>query len=130
MAGFEAVVRPMVLPNIRPASTRVLPPQDDPEKGMCVISGGGGGPVDLPFSFSVSYSSTAPVTETKRQFDKERVYRVDESGNVDKFTYVDLERLSRVRLEFPDGPQKLLFAEPPKVDNVETLEKDVTREAT
>jgi hypothetical protein len=130
MAGFEVVVRPMVLPNIRPVPARVLPPQDDPEKGIAVISGGGGGPVDLPYSFSVSYSSQAAATETKRQFDKERVYRVDEKGNVDKGTYVDLERLSRVRLEFPDGPQKLLFADPPKVDNVETLQKDVTREST
>lgn len=130
MAGFEVVVRPMVLPNIRPASTRVLPPQDDPEKGIAVISGSGGQVLDLPYSFSVSYSTNAPATETRRQFDKERVYRVDEKGNVDKTTYVDLERLSRVRLEFPDGPQKLLFADPPKVDNVETLEKDVTREST
>jgi hypothetical protein len=130
MAGFEVVVRPMVLPNIRPAPARVLPPQDDPEKGICVIGGGGGGPIDLPYSFSVSYSTQAGAQESRRQFDKQRVYRMDEKGNVDKSTYVDLERLSRVRLEFPEGPQKLLFAEPPKVDNVETLEKDVTREAS
>jgi hypothetical protein len=128
MAGFEVVVRPVVLPNIRPAPARVLPPQDDPEKGLAVISGSGGGLIDLPFQWSFNYSSQAPVTETRRQFDKQRVYRVDEKGNVDKSTYVDLERLSRVRLEFPNGPQRLNFAEPPKLDNVETLEKDVTRE--
>jgi hypothetical protein len=128
MAGFEVVVRPMVLPNIRPAATRVLPPQDHPEQGIAVISGGGGGPIDLPYSMSVSYSSSAPATESKRQFDNERVHRVDEKGNVDKSTYVDIERLSRIRLEYPDGPQKLLFADPPKLDNVETLQKDVTRE--
>jgi hypothetical protein len=127
MAGFEVVVRPMVLPNIRPAAARVLPPQDDPEKGIAVISGGGGRAVDLPFSFSVSYSSQASWQETTRQFDKKRVHQKDEQGNINKANYVDLEYLSRVRFETPEGPQKLLFAPPPEVDNVKTLETDVTR---
>jgi hypothetical protein len=39
MAGFETVVRPAVFPDIRPAPARSLPPADDPEKGMCVITG-------------------------------------------------------------------------------------------
>jgi hypothetical protein len=128
MAGLEVVVRPVVFPNIRPSPARILPPQDDPTKGIAVISGGGGGLIDLPFSFNMSFTSQASVGESRRQFDKERVYRVDEKGNVDKNTYVDLERLSRVRLEYLDGPQKLVFAKPPEVANVETLEKDVTRE--
>jgi hypothetical protein len=130
MAGFETIVRPVVLPNIRPVPPRVLPQQDDPEKGICVISGAGGAPISLPFSWSVSYSSSAPVQESRRQFDKQRVYQVDEKGNINKQNYVDLERLSRIRVETPDGPQKIFYAEPPKVDNVETLEKDVTRENT
>lgn len=129
MAGFEVVVRPMVLPNIRPASPRVLPPPDDPEKGIAVIGGSGGRLIDLPYTWSVSFSSSAPATEERRQFNKERIYQVDEKGNINKDNYVDVERLSRVRLATSDGPQKFLFADPPPADNVEILERDVTRDA-
>ena len=40
-AGFEVIVRPVILPNIRPASPRVLVPEDDPSSGVAVLSGSG-----------------------------------------------------------------------------------------
>jgi len=130
MAGFEVVVRPMVLPNIRPPSARVVPPQDSPEQGGAVIGGSGGGLIDLPYSWNFSFSSQAAVQEVKRQFNKERVYQMDDQGNINKRNFVDLERLSRIRVETSGGPQKILFAEPPIVENVEVLDRDVTRSAT
>jgi hypothetical protein len=130
MAGFEVVVRPMVLPNIRPPSPRVLPPQDDPEQGFAVIGGSGGGLIDLPYTWNFSFTTQAAVQEVKRQFDKERVYQVDDEGNINKGNFVELERLSRIRVETADGPQKILFAEPPELDNVEILDRDITRSAS
>jgi hypothetical protein len=131
MAGFEVIVRPAVLPNIRPASARVLPPQDNPEQGICTISGGGGGLIDLSYTFSASFSSNAPAQESKRQVDKERVHQVttDAGGAsiMHQDNYVEVERLKRVRLETPSGPIKVRYADPPKVDNVVTIETDITR---
>jgi hypothetical protein len=129
MAGFEVVVRPVVFPNIRPAPPRVLAPEDDPTQGIAVISGSGGKLIDLPRSWSVSVSYQKPHQEAVRQFDKERVFQKDEKGNINKQNYIDVERLKRVRLDADEGPIKMLYADPPKVDNVETLETDVTRKA-
>jgi hypothetical protein len=127
--GFEVVVRPAVLPNIRPPRAQVLPQEDNPEQGWAVIKGGDPQSIGASYSYQMSWTKQKPHEEEKRQFDKERVYRVDENGNVDKSTYVDIERLSRVRLNIADGAIKVLYAEPPEVGNVETIAKDVTRDA-
>jgi hypothetical protein len=126
MAGFEVVVRPAVLPNIRPGPARVLPPADDATKGICTIGGSGGGLIDLQYSFSASYSSNSPEHETKRQVDNERVYQKDEKGNINKKNYVDVERLKKVRFDTERGPVKMIFSNPPNPDNVKTLEKNKT----
>ncbi len=124
--GFEVVVRPAVLPNIRPPLAQVLPAEDNPDQGMCVIKGSPT-TVGASRSWSVSLSRDKPHQESKRQFDKERVHQVDPNGKINKKNYVDVERLKKVRLEKEDGPYKMLFADPPKPDNVETIEFDVTR---
>lgn len=128
MAGFEVIVRPVVLPDIRPALPRVLPPEHDPAQGFCTIGGSGGRLIDLPHNWSVSLSrSKTEQKEAVRQVDKERVNQVDKDGKVNKNNYVDVERLKRVRLESDEGPIRMLYADPPKPDNVETLETDITR---
>jgi hypothetical protein len=131
MAGFEVVVRPVVFPNIRPARARVLPPEDDPEQGIAVIGGSGGRLIDLPYTFSVSLSRQLPQVEEARQFDKERTYQKDDKGNINKNNYIDVERLKKIKAKGSDDeePLRVAFADPPKVDNVETLETDVTRTA-
>jgi hypothetical protein len=94
--------------------------------------------LDLPHSWSFSLSHNQPQQETVRQYDKERIYKVTDSssagkgadGNVDKSTYIDVERLKRVRLDGGEaGPIKVIYADPPQVDNVETLESDMVRNA-
>jgi hypothetical protein len=97
MADFERIVRPVVFPNIRPAPARSLPPADDPEKGMCVITGGGSFPVQLSHSANVSTSKSKPV-ETERRVDEARVYQMDDDGTVNKDSYVDIEVANRITM--------------------------------
>jgi hypothetical protein len=135
MAGFEVIVRPVILPNIRPALPRILPPVPDPSQGLFVLNGGDGNFLGISTTFSVSFSQQQPHKEAVRQYDTERVYKKDEkkggsakdTSNVDKDTYVDVERLRRVRLDTSDGPIKVVYNDPPEVDNVETLERDLVR---
>jgi hypothetical protein len=132
MAGFEVVVRPAVLPNIRPPAARVLLPPDDPDKGKFEFGGGGGNFIGTSFTFSVSLSAQMPQEETRRVFDTERVYQKDKKGNINKNNFVDVERLKKVRIEGGKDDEeifKIIYADPPPVDNVEKLETDVFREA-
>lgn len=126
MAGFEVIVRPVVFPNIRPAPAQVLPPEDDPTQGMCVIKGGGATKVGASRNWSVSLSRQKPHTEVIRQVNKERVYQKDKNGEINKKNYIDLERLKKVRIDTDDGPVKYIYSNPPKPDNVEILEKNKT----
>jgi hypothetical protein len=129
--AFESVVRPMVLPNIRPAPARVLPPQDDVQKGVCVITGGGGGLIDLPFSFNMSFTSEAAAQEVKRRYDVERVYQVTEDKDgkktINKDNYVDIERMTAIKVIRADGSLKTIFVDPPLLDNVEVLRRALIR---
>lgn len=102
MAGFEVVVRPVVFPDIRPAPARTLPPQDDPEKGMCVITGAGSFPVQLSFSTSVSTSKSKPV-ETERRSDEVTVYQMDDDGTVNRDNFVKMRAANRINMRRQEG---------------------------
>jgi hypothetical protein len=101
MAGFETIVRPVVLPNIRPTPKQSVRPQEavtgDPEKGMCVIRGTSGKIVQLPYSFSSSMSKSQPV-EIERRFDEGRVYQKEPDGKVNKENFVDIEIPTRIKM--------------------------------
>jgi hypothetical protein len=132
MAGFEVVVRPAILPNIRPAPPRVLPVAVDPAQGFAVISGAGGKLIDLPHTWSVSLSRQKPQQqEATRQFDKERVHQVTETAGGASImhldNYVDIERLKRIRIDTDQGPYKVFYNDPPERSNVKPIETDVTR---
>jgi hypothetical protein len=127
--GFEVVVRPAVFPNIRPASPRVLVPADDPTQGVAVLTGGGGKFVGVSLSWSASFSKSGPQQETRRQFDKQKVYQTDEHGNIDRSNFIEIERLKKVRIETDAGPVKIIYDDPPVAENVETTEADVVRDA-
>jgi hypothetical protein len=130
MAGFEVIVRPVVFPNIRPAPARALAPEDNPEQGIAAITGSGGRLIDLAHNWSVSVSRNRPQQETKRQFSKERVYQKDKQGKINRDNFIDVERLSKIRLDTEQGPIKVIYNDPPKVDNVEVIETDLTRGAS
>ncbi|SRR5580765_3184943 len=134
MSGFEVIVRPVVLPNIRPAAARVLPAEDDPAKGIATIGGGGGKFVGISHSTSISFSQQRPHKESTRQFNKERILQVAETTAggatiMNPENYVEVERLKRVRLETSDGAIKVLYADPPlpQPNNIVVLATDVVR---
>jgi hypothetical protein len=95
MTGFETVVRPVVLPNIRPQPALTLPPADDPEKGFCTIRGNPAKEVNLTTSWSSSTSRSHQV-ETQRRFDEVRVYQQNDDGSVNKDNFVDVEVANKI----------------------------------
>ena len=98
MPGFETIVRPVVFPNIRPAPTRSLPPADDPEQGLCVIRGSGGGIISTNYSASISGSTHNPK-ETERRVDTARVYQKDDDGTINRENFIDIEVANRITME-------------------------------
>jgi hypothetical protein len=94
--GFEVVVRPAVLPNIRPQKAQTLPPAADPEKGWCTIKGNPAKEVNFSTSWSRSTSKSHQV-ETERRFDEVRVYQEEDDGAVNKNNFVDIEVANRIK---------------------------------
>jgi hypothetical protein len=103
MAGFEVVVRPVVLPNIRPQPAQTLPPVDDPEKGFCTIHGNPAKEVNLSSSWSNSSSKSHHV-ETERRFDEVRVYQQDDDGTVNRDNFMDVEVANRFSMNYGKMP--------------------------
>ena len=127
MAGFEVIVRPVILPDIRPQRPRTLAPEDNADSGIAVLSGSGGKMIDLTQSESTSVSRSKHI-EKKRKFDVERVYHKDDAGKIDKDQFVDVERVKKI--DMVDGlgaPTSIRYEDPPPRDNVEVLETDQVR---
>jgi hypothetical protein len=136
--GLEVVVRPVVLPNIRPSAPRVLAPADNPDSGIAVISGGGGMFLGTSHSSSFSISSQTPHQETKRQVDVLRVYQKSDdagastrsAGTINRENYVDVEQMKKVSATNKTGDVlKILYQEVKQPDNVEVRESNKTVEA-
>jgi hypothetical protein len=99
MASFEVVVRPVVFPNIRPQGTpRSLPPEDDPEKGFCVIRGNPGKSFDLSYSYSFNATS-GNETEIERDVDEVRVYQEEDDGTINHDNFVDIKVPKKIEKE-------------------------------
>ena len=125
--GFEVIVRPVILPNIRPMVPRVLAPEDDPSSGTAVLGGSGGKLIDLTQSEQSSWSRSKE-TETRRTFVTERIYKVDEDGAVDKSTFVDVERVKKMTTVEGNGIEKqVIYADPPEKENVEIIKPSQER---
>jgi hypothetical protein len=129
MAGFEVVVRPAILPNIRPAPTRSLPP-DDPEQGLATLSGSSGRLIALTYSYTGS-SSTNGGTETQRTFDVARIRPAGQgssraSGGGD--TYIDVEVAKRIKVRNDSGETSTFHYTPiQEAENIEIILRDQTR---
>ncbi len=127
MAGFEVVVRPAVLPDIRPPPARSLPIEDAPDKGIAVINGIGNAIVDLTYSFSSSWSRNRLV-EVRRHFDKVRVYASKPDGTYDYNTYIEYEVLTSI--EYLENGQPTIgqqYARPLESAGVEIIQRGLTR---
>jgi hypothetical protein len=134
MPGFEIIVRPVVFPDIRPAPARSLPAEDNPEQGICRITGASGQVVDLPYSLSVSKSKSRSQ-EIERTVDKQRVYQKEEDGAVNKDNFVDVDTVKKLKMDMGKNKNYYQrnaeivwkFAPPEEADNIETLERDVVK---
>jgi hypothetical protein len=128
MAGFEVIVRPAVLPGIRPPPPRILAPEDDPTRGIAVLRGLGGKLVDLTQSEQASWTRSRPV-EVKRKVDVERIYKMDDDGStVHRGTFVDVERMTKLTTYDVNGNRtETRFAIPPERPNVEVLKENQER---
>lgn len=127
MAGFEVVVRPAVLPDIRPPPARSLPIADAPDKGVAVINGIGNGIVDLTYSFSSSWSKNRLVEE-RRIFSKVRVYASNADGSLDYDTYIEYEVLTAI--EYLKNGQPTIgqqYARPFESAGVEIIQHGLSR---
>jgi hypothetical protein len=124
--AFEIVVRPVIFPNIRPAPARVLAPEDDPKKGICVIAGTSPHVVTLSHSSSVNTSKSHPV-ETERRVDEVRVYQQDEAGEVNESNFVDIKVSNRITMKLPDRsePSRFSYKRVEETDNTKILRTDV-----
>lgn len=143
MAGLEVVVRPVIFPDIRPAQRpSVVPAETDPEQGLVVIRGASAKTIDLPSSYSVSFTVTY-ATEKKRKFDVARIYQIgggggsssrsasgrSASGEVNRDNYVDVEVVKQITLGQQGGNVDYNFAPIKESDNVEIIRRDVVRQA-
>lgn len=127
MSGFEVIVRPVVLPNIRPAPARTKAADDDEDRGVCVLNGSSGQLIDLSISEN-SNISRSRTKETKRRFDEVRIKKKDDAGNIDEETFVDVEVLKKVWLINGDGTvDTRRYADFEERDNTEILRRDVVR---
>lgn len=146
MAGFEIVVRPVVFPNIRPAPAQSQAPASDPTKGICTIKGSSGKHIDLPFSWSISTSTSRPK-ETKRRVDVVRVYQKDDNlgtrnpspsrlstspsrlsttsdSTVNKDNYVDIQVANRIWMNDSGKVIRHSYTRAQENDNIEIRERD------
>src|SRR5262252_2001389 len=92
--SFENVVRPAVVPNIRPGRAQPSSPSaGSPTQGMATIHGASGRYLELPYSVSFS-SSTPKYKEKKRRVDTVRVYQPDNHDN-----YLDIDVINKLWMD-------------------------------
>jgi hypothetical protein len=123
MAGFETVVRPVVFPDIRPAPAQPLPPQDNPNQGLCTITGSSGKTIDLPYSYSISSSESRP-TETRRRVDVARVYQMNDDGTVNKDNFVDINVANKIWMRDGETQQTQYYTAVQETDNIQIRERN------
>lgn len=121
--GLEVVVRPVVLPNIRPAPAQSLPPADDPEKGFCEIKGNPAKEVSFSNSRQMSMSRS-DSTETERRVDETRTYQENDDGTVNKDNFVDTDVANRIKARggkqpLIDGSENITGSKVPKGDSTQ-----------
>jgi hypothetical protein len=135
MSGFETIVRPMILPNIRPAPARSVAPADDPEQGKCVIAGHSTGTITSSYSINTSVQK-ASAHEEKRQFDEVRIREEGRGGDARGTrapapggSFIDVEVLTKLWLRGSDGKKFTRNYTPidDEAGNIQILRRDVTR---
>lgn len=117
----ESLVRPAVMPNIRPAPAQPSVGADNPDTGKAHIHGASGRHIDLPFSWSVSMS-TSKSRETKRRVDVARIYQ--KASPVNKENFVDVEVATRIWMKDGNVDTRYGYAHVQEADNIEIRERN------
>jgi hypothetical protein len=120
MAGFETVVRPAIVPNIRPSPAQKVVAFDDPGQGFAIIHGNPAKQLNLTTTTSVSISRNNGQ-EVERRVDRLRVYQKDADGNINRDNFVDVEVANRLRVKDPTGRVTTYYRPAPTADNIEML---------
>jgi hypothetical protein len=127
--GFESLVRPNVIPRIRPPGPHTI--ADDVGGKALITSNKNAQIIKLTRSEQSSWSRSQPV-ETQRTVTVQRVtqlyVRPDGTIEMNPENYVDVEHVTKMMLREGTGGQTVYsYAEPPEAENIQTLEKDVVK---
>lgn len=119
--SLEAIVRPAIVPDLRPTPTQVALPAPDAER-QTEIASSNARLINLRHSFTWSWDKQT-FTETGRTFDVARVFNVDNRNN-----YVDVEFPYKIRLRDSSGsPAGLRLDRVQNTDNTEVTLTDQVR---
>jgi len=118
--SFETIVRPSVVPDIRPPATPKVVPFSDPGQGFAVINGNPAKQLNLTTTTSVSVSRSQG-SEVERRYDTVRIYQVDQNGNVNKDNFVDIQVANRLKKKTAQGTETTYYRPADLSDNVESL---------
>src|SRR5262245_1014201 len=121
--AFDLVVRPSVMPNIRPSPAQRVVAFDEPGQGFAVIHGNPAKQINLTKTTSISISRSNGI-ETQRRVDVARIYQVDENGNINKENFVDVEVTNRLRVKTPQGTETTYYRRVQEKDNISIQERD------
>jgi hypothetical protein len=125
--AFEVIVRPAVVPNIRPTPSQSVPAAaNDPNKGIFTIHGTSGKFIELPYSWSAS-TSESRSRETKRKVDRARVYQKADDGTVNKDNFVDVEVAKKIWMKNGSEDAVYTYQQVVEADNIEIKERDIIK---
>lgn len=124
--SYETIVRPVVMPNIRPSTAQPVPVEDTSNSGVFTIHAASGKFLDLQYSWSASTSQSNP-TETKRRYDVARVYQKDDSGNVNQDTFVDIEVANKIWMNDGSVQSRYGYQRVPEDDNIKIRDTNLIK---
>lgn len=119
--GLEIVVRPVVLPNIRPRPPQIPVVVDEDEEPSEIVGNSGRA---ISLSHGRRWSFTRPhQTETRRTFDLMRVKNPEDSDQ-----YVDVEVTTRLYTRDQRNERgKLRLRPPDETANIEAISRNNSR---
>lgn len=124
MARFEAIVRPVVFPNIRPSPPRTLPPENDPDQGLAVLGGAGMESIQQSYNMQTGWTRSKPG-EQERTVTTQRIYQKEQDGTINKDNYIEVDVATQFNMREGDGTQKkYYYSAPTEADNIETIEEN------
>jgi len=122
--SFESLVRPNVIPRIRPGGPHTV---TDDVGGNAVIGGSSNAQViKLTRSEQSSWSRSRP-TETERVVDRQRIKQKNPDGTINEENYVDVDTAKEITTRGGDGVDTTTYyLKPGEEPNIETIEANVT----